>query len=201
MFSSQQNFGSGIARNNPFANSLTKNTVSGVKNPYTQNSDRTRSAFARALTDQSRTEMGGQYEKARRDLELSQQKARAEDVQSQRRSQLENFSLDTELDTAGKKLDSRRRESLADIASQLDRAKKDYKVARLSNLSNLMLSGGLIGYPSASALVRAWNDRNRTSGGGVAGVPSAAFTFGSGLASGNFNDFAYGRQGPLGGLY
>jgi hypothetical protein len=160
MFASQQNYGSNVARNSPFANSLTRAATTGVKSPYTQSGDRTRSAFSRALMDQSKGEIGGQYENARRDLEMQQQKTRLADVQARRGSQLQDFSLDTELDVAGKKLDSRKKQTLADMASQLDRAKKDYKVARLSNMTNLFLSGGLLVTPSAGAMMRAWNAGN-----------------------------------------
>lgn len=160
MFASQQNYGSNVARNSPFANSLTRAATTGVKSPYTQSGDRTRSAFSRALMDQSKGEMGGEYEKARRDLEMQQQKTRVADVQARRGSQLQNYSLDTELDVAGKKLDSRKKQTLADMAAQLDRAQKDYKVARLSNMTNLLLSGGLLATPSAGAMMRAWNAQN-----------------------------------------
>jgi hypothetical protein len=114
-----------------------------------------RSAFARALTDQSAGDMRNQFDTAQQEYRQKAETVRARDIQSQREFQAEGYGLGREREVGIKQQDANRRQKMADLDAYMQRAKADYRVNRLQNLTNLLLQGGLFAAPTVSNLFRA----------------------------------------------
>lgn len=113
-----------------------------------------RSAFARALTDQSAGDMRNQFDTAQQEYRQKAETVRARDIQSQREFQTESHGLNRERGVALRQQNANRRQKMADLDAYLQRAKADYRVNRLQNLTNLLLQGGLFVAPTVGSLFR-----------------------------------------------
>lgn len=157
MFANQNNFNSRITASNPFSGSQARGTR--VKAPY-MGGDQTRSAMSRALMDSANTEIGSGYEQARRQYQQAGEEARSQDVQRRYQANMQDYGFGKELAVGQRRNMSQRQQGLADLDSQLFRAQQDYKVARMSNLANLFLQGGLLTYPTASEILGGYRPQN-----------------------------------------
>jgi len=157
MFANQKNFNSRITASNPFGGSQARGTR--VKAPY-MGGDQTRSAMSRALMDSANTEIGSGYEQARRQYQQAGEEARSQDVQRQYQANMQDYGFGKELEVGKRRNMSQRQQGLADLDSQLFRAQQDYGVARMSNLANLFLQGGLLSYPTASEILGGYRAEN-----------------------------------------
>lgn len=185
MFANRQNFNSRISTANPFGGSQARGTR--VASPYS-GGDQTRSAMARALMDDSNSQIGSGYEQSRRQYQQRGEEARSKDVQSRYQSNLQDYGFGKELDVGQRRVRSRREQGLADLDAELGRAQADYKVARMSNLANFFLQGGLMTYPTASQIVSGYQIDNplRDSSGNMLSGPQSPNSGDRGILGGLF---------------
>jgi len=116
-----------------------------------------RSAFARALSDQTGTDIRNTFDEQNRAFRQKSEEARARDVQAARERQTTRYGMDREREVTRRQQDNRRDIARADLSAYMDRARKDYKLNRMSNLVNLLLQGGMFVQPSASSMYKAWS--------------------------------------------
>lgn len=191
MFQQADNYGSAISTKNPFAIGDVRR-VSQSPSAYT-GPNQTRNAFAEALRRRNANDTRVSFDQA--DLKYRQQaeQYRAEDVASQRRNQLEQYGLGKEKDLEFRRQDIRRTQTLADLATDLDIAKRNFRVNQVRSYANLGLALGSLAIPSYSTITNAY----RTSAGkaGAALMPAAAPPSLIGGEGG------FGGMGVLSGLY
>jgi hypothetical protein len=148
------NFGSRIRTESPFGEGLLRRTTTTpVAHRAPSNS---RSAFARALSDQNTLDMRNAFSEQERDFRQKAEEARSRDVQSRRENQLSNYGLGREKEVTLKQQNTRREISRANLDAYMDRARKDYKVNKLSNIVNLLFEGTLLAAPTGAQMFRAW---------------------------------------------
>jgi len=139
------NFGSSIPTAAPLTGSQTQQ-YSQFKPVYEPQgggfgaADQTRGAFARALSDSQNTAMAGDVQGFNLENQRKAQQARAQDVQQQRQIGTDRFGMQRQTVTAKADIANRRAQGMADIATQLDVAKKNANAQALDNAFNFTTS-------------------------------------------------------------
>ena len=98
--------------------------------------DQTRGAFARALSDSQNAATAGDLQTFNLDNQRKSQQARAQDVQQQRQIGTDRFGMQRQTATMQADIANRRAQGMADIATQLDVAKKNAKAQAMENAFN-----------------------------------------------------------------
>lgn len=154
------NFGSSIPTAAPLTGSQTQQ-YSQFKPVYEPQgggfgaADQTRGAFARALSDSQNTAVAGDLQTYNLDLQRKGQQARAQDVQQQRQTGTDRFGMDRQTVTARADIANRRAQGMADIATQLDVAKKNAKAQAIDNAFNFTTSALSLFNPAGGAMMGA----------------------------------------------
>lgn len=212
------NFGSQIRTEAPFKEGLLRRAsmapqVHRAPSP-------SRSAFARALSDQTAADMRNAFEQQSQEYRQKAEEARSRDVQSRRDNQLSKYGLGREKEVTLKQQDTRRSTNTADIDAYMDRVRQDHKVNKMSNMVDLFLQGSLFAAPTATQMWRTWKGSRpdmEPQGGGAGGLaalfqaaaPAVATMFGgpaAGVAAGAVTGGAmpysnlFGGTSILGGL-
>ena len=99
-------------------------------------SDQTRSAFARALSDSQTAATAGDVQTFNLENQRKAQQARAQDVQQQRQIGTDRFGMQRQTASAQADIRNRKAQGMADIATQLDIAKKNAKAQAMENAFN-----------------------------------------------------------------
>ena len=152
MFSLDNNFGSKIQTQNPFSQGVVRRASATPTAYRSRVPNSTRSAFARALTDQSSNDMRNAFDKAQQEYRQKAETGRSRDVQSQREFAISNYGLDREKEVTTQQQDVNRVQKTADLDAYMARARADHRVNRLQNLVNLVFQGGLLAAPTAGNL-------------------------------------------------
>jgi flagellar basal body L-ring protein FlgH len=154
------NFGSSIPTAAPLAGSATQH-YSQFKPVFQPQgggfgaADQTRGAFARALSDSQNAATAGDVQTFNLENQRKAQQARAQDVQQQRQIGTDRFGLQRQ--TASMKADiaNRKAQGMADIATQLDVAKKNAKAQALDNAFNFTVGALSLFNPAGGAMMGA----------------------------------------------
>lgn len=143
------NFGSNIRTESPFSAGLIRN-VSRVPQAY-GGTNQSRSAFARALSDDASNTIKNQMDIAGADYQTKAIGARANDVQNRREFEVRQRGLDTQLGVANETLATGRRmttakqdmayqQSRKNIDAYMKRAKQDFLVNSLTGFADAAYS-------------------------------------------------------------
>lgn len=160
------NFGSPIRTENPFKeNFLRRASMAPIAH---QGPSQSRSAFARALSDQTATDMRNTFEEQGREYRQKAEDARARDVQADRERQTARYGLGREKEVTLRQQNTRREIANADLDAYMQRARQDYKLNRMSNLVNMFLQGGLFVMPTGTSMYRSWAAARPTTGAAAA---------------------------------
>jgi hypothetical protein len=124
--------------------------------------DQSRGAFARALSDSQNAASAQDVQDFNLGLQRKSQQARAQDVQQQRQVGTDRFGMTRQADTARKDIANRRRQGLADIATQLDVSRKNAQAAQIDNAFNFTASALSLFSPTSAVMGGA-----RVLGGGI----------------------------------
>lgn len=136
------NFGSKIRTESPFSTGLLRRAA---KTPAAYaGPNASRSAFARALSDESANETYNRFNLAGQKYQQQATEARAKDVQSRREDRLANYALQKERDVTTRQQDFSTAETRKDIDAYIARAKADYKTNSITNITNAIIQGGLL---------------------------------------------------------
>ncbi len=141
----QDNYGSNIRTESPFKAGLVRD-VSKVPVAYS-GPNASRSAFARALSDEASGQIRNQFDLDSAEYQQKAVKARAQDVQGRRESQVKQGGMDTQLRVANTTLDTQKRvetakqdaayqRSRANIDAYMKRAKQDFWVNSLTGFAD-----------------------------------------------------------------
>lgn len=131
----KDNYGSNIRTESPFSAGLIRN-VSQVPKAYSGPNE-SRSAFARALSDDASGQMRNQFDFDNVAYQQKAIQARAQDVQSRREDEIKSRGMDTQLGVANTTLDTQKRvtksqqdaafkRSMANIDAYIKRSKDDF---------------------------------------------------------------------------
>lgn len=154
MFPTQpaDNFGSGIRTENPFSPGFVRQ-ASTTPLAY-QGTNQSRSAFARALSDQSASDIRNKFDLASQQYQQKAVEARAGDVQAQRANTVRQQGLAADKAVALRQQNTNYAQGRADLDAYLARAKQDYRVNTINNLVNGIIGMGLLSsaLPSASTM-------------------------------------------------
>lgn len=145
----KDNYGSNIRTESPFTAGLVRD-VSQVPAAYS-GPNASRSAFARALSDESSNSIRNQFDLDSAEYQQKAVKARAQDVQGRRESQVKQGGMDTQLRVANTTLDTQKRvetakqdaayqRSRANIDAYMKRAKQDFWVNTLTGFADAAYS-------------------------------------------------------------
>lgn len=131
----KNNYGSNIRTESPFSAGLIR-SVSQVPTAYSGPNE-SRSAFARALSDDASGQIRNQFDLDNVDYQQKAIQARAQDVQSRREDEIKSRGMDTQLGVANTTLDTQKRvtksqqdaafkRSMANIDAYIKRSKDDF---------------------------------------------------------------------------
>jgi len=112
--------------------------------------DQTRSAFARALSDSQNAATAGDVQSFNLDYQRKAQQARAQDVQQQRQIGTDRFGMERQTASTRADIRTRRAQGMADIATQLDIAKKNAKAQAMENAFNFTVGAMSLFNPAGS---------------------------------------------------
>jgi len=138
------NYGSGIRTESPFKQGMIRQ-ASAVPQAYS-GPNAGRSAFARALTDDSSNQVRNQFDLDSAEYRSKAEKARSQDVQGRREDTVKSQGLDTALRvgnetlasqgrTGNAKIDAAYRQSQMNIDAFTKRAKQDFLVNSITGLA------------------------------------------------------------------
>jgi hypothetical protein len=141
----KDNYGSNIRTESPFKAGLVR-SVSKVPAAYS-GPNASRSAFARALSDDASSQMRTQFDLDNAEYQSKAVKARAQDVQGRRESAVKAAGMDTQLGVANAQLDTQKRvttrqqdmaykQSQENLKSYMKRAKQDFVVNSLTGFAS-----------------------------------------------------------------
>lgn len=152
MFQQADNYGSAISTRNPFSQSDVRR--SAAITPAYSGPNQTRNAFARALVDRSRSDTRDTFSEAGREFRQKAEESRARDVASQRQSKLERYGLGSEKKLEFRRQDARRTTTMADLASDMEIARQNYRVNRARSFANMGLAVGSLLVPGRDPITR-----------------------------------------------
>lgn len=194
MFPNQppDNFGSKIRTESPFTAGFVRRAAA-VPQAY-QGPNQSRSAFARALSDETANETYNRFNLAGQKYRQQATEARAKDVQSQRENRLADYALQKEREVTTRQQDFGTAETRKDLDAYLARAKADYKTNTITNITNAIIQGSLLAtsLPSASQML---TGMKAMAGGQLPATGAAASGAGSAAAARALSG-GYGIMGP-----
>jgi hypothetical protein len=117
--------------------------------------DQSRSAFSRALMDQSRGDMKNTFANFNQEFQQKAQQARSQDVQSQRQNKVQRYGLDREKNITTRQQNMQQSQGLADIAAYMSRAKADSKINTMNNLLNFGTAATALMLPGPAVMKEA----------------------------------------------
>lgn len=136
------NYGSMIRTENPFDQGFLRQaaaTPTAYSGP-----NQSRSAFARALADESSSQTYNKFNLAGQKFQQEAIESRAKDVQSRRENTTKQQALDAEKAVALKQQNTNYEQQRKDIAAYIARSKQDYRTNTLNNYVSTFIGGGLL---------------------------------------------------------
>lgn len=146
------NFGSQIRTESPFTAGFLRRAST---TPLAYNgANRSRSTFARALSDESASETFNRFNLAGQKYQQEATDARSKDVQSRRENALANEALRREKEVTTRQQDFSSGEARKDIRAWMVNKERDHKTNSITNMANAIFQGGLLAtaLPSPTAM-------------------------------------------------
>lgn len=144
VFGQQGNYGSAIDVLNPFNPGQIR--ASANVSPSYQGGNQSRSAFARAMADTTRTDIQNQYSEAGQEYQQKAQEARASDVASRRDNAVQRYGLERERAVRTKQQDTLLQQRLLDFENKRQIAIKDQRANTLSNIARAAMAVTMVAF-------------------------------------------------------